>query len=71
MSRSSRRWHLREPHVRRPHPHQSRHRAGQGIRRARIGGVEKPVINRTIRQTDKAPKKGAAGNSHTWMQNRN
>ena len=27
MSRSSRRWHLRAPHVRRPHAHQSRHRA--------------------------------------------
>jgi DNA-binding NarL/FixJ family response regulator len=27
MSRSSRRWHLRAPHVGRPHAHQSRHRA--------------------------------------------
>ena len=30
---------------------------GPGARRARIGEVEKPVINRTIRQTDKAPKR--------------
>jgi hypothetical protein len=27
MSRSSRRWHLRAPHVGRPHAHQSRHHA--------------------------------------------